>query len=171
MDWRRSPRNRNSLVCFRPRHRPSGHYLSSTHEAKPFKNRALLPISSGPQQGIRTMGLSNLLRNRAWCDSAIGYDPLPPTAPLAARSPCSAWRFRSRGHSPRRRPARKSETPNHFRHRRPSAHASIAGQRRLRRSRLSDAGRTGARHGRSPQPHAQDYRRRITALPFRSARR
>ena len=99
--------------------------------------------------------------HRAIVQSA--YDPLPPTAPLAARSPGPARRFCPGCDPVRRRPPHQSETPNHFRDRRLAAPAPIAGTGRLCRSRISDAGRAGARHGRSSQPDAEDARRRAAS--------
>ena len=102
--------------------------------------------------------------HRAIVQSA--YDPLPPTAPLAARSPGPARRFCPGCDPVRRRPPHQSETPNHFRDRRTAAYVPLAGTGRLCGSRISDAGRTGARHGRSPQPDAEDAEGVLQAFRF-----
>src|SRR5579864_7136544 len=71
----------------------------------------------------------------------LAYDPLPPTAPHAARSPDSVRRFGSGCDPARRRPPHESKTPIHLGNGWPALFAPIVGTRRLRRSRVSDSGR------------------------------
>jgi hypothetical protein len=149
---------------------PTGHCINSKHHAKYSGPRGLNHPKPARSAGIRPSAFVTCYpcRRRAIVQSA--YDPLPPTASLEARGPGPARRLCPGCDSFRRRPTHESKTPNHFSDWRPVATAVCAGQRRVRRTCISNASGPDTRHGRNPQPHAQDNQWRAAAVSLHRAR-